>query len=306
MEIQLRFEYNPLDLSFLYLAVSHAWIQQARVMCLMHNFRYFFSLFGIVYGLFGRFIKQGLPETLAQTVVENTTRQLDVSVTPYAANMATVVKTTKTCATVRTDEIVLQFCFSFDSDFHQQNSMICNQGRNRKIFLGGQSHFSWLFPGVKCFFPVENFHFRSFLLFWKVKSKKKKKKKKKVLYSFSNFPLLPSIFNFPPSLLQFSFFSSPFPPPLFPFFPCLFFPGRSAKISRSEVSGDTLPPPPACYATVCNWFCSHSSNHSPGGPLQGCNYKEVIIDREANQIITQGLKSFQFVSGRLIFQDFQL
>ena len=33
------------------------------------------------------------------------------------------------------------------------------QGRNRKIFLRGQVIFPDFFPGVKCFFPVENFHF---------------------------------------------------------------------------------------------------------------------------------------------------
>ena len=33
------------------------------------------------------------------------------------------------------------------------------QGRNGNIFLRGQINFSWFFPGVKCFFPVENFHF---------------------------------------------------------------------------------------------------------------------------------------------------
>ena len=39
----------------------------------------------------------------------------------------------------------------------------------------------------------------------------------------------------------------------FPFFHCLPFPGRSAEISLSEVSGGILPlpPPPACYATAC-------------------------------------------------------
>ena len=31
------------------------------------------------------------------------------------------------------------------------------QGRKRNIFQSGQSH---LFPGMKCFFSVENFHFQ--------------------------------------------------------------------------------------------------------------------------------------------------
>ena len=67
-----------------------------------------------------------------------------------------------------------------------------------------------------------------FLIFEKKKKKKKKrrkkKKKKKVLSSFCNYPSFHfHIFNFPPSFLQFSFFSSPFPPPLFHFFLASFF-----------------------------------------------------------------------------------
>ena len=33
------------------------------------------------------------------------------------------------------------------------------QRGKRNIFQRGQSHFSWFFPGVKCFFPVKNSHF---------------------------------------------------------------------------------------------------------------------------------------------------
>ena len=62
-------------------------------------------------------------------------------------------------------------------------SCSCGQGRNRHVFLRGQSHFSWFFPGVKCFFPVENSHFgrpkTNFCCFQKWKAKKKKKKKLK-------------------------------------------------------------------------------------------------------------------------------
>ena len=107
------------------------------------------------------------------------------------------------------------------------------QGRNRHIFLRGQSHFSWFFSGVKCFFPGESSHFgrpettfRSFL--------KCKAKKKKVLTSFSDVFLLP----FPIFHLFFSIFTP------FPFFPCLIFPDTSAKISRSEVSGGHSAPCP--------------------------------------------------------------
>ena len=70
-------------------------------------------------------------------------------------------------------------------------------------------------------------------------SKKKKKEEeeeeeKKVLSSFCNFP--PSILNFLLPFYNFPSFLLHFPPFSF-FFSCLFFPGRSAEISRSEVSG---------------------------------------------------------------------
>ena len=49
------------------------------------------------------------------------------------------------------------------------------------FFQRGQRHFSWFFPAVKCFFPVENSHFdrpkTNFSGFEKWKAKKKKKKK---------------------------------------------------------------------------------------------------------------------------------
>ena len=56
--------------------------------------------------------------------------------------------------------------------------------------------------------------------------------KKKVLPSFYNFSLFH--FHFPPSLYWFSFLIH------FLFFPCLSFPDRSSKISRSEVSTPLL------------------------------------------------------------------
>ena len=112
-------------------------------------------------------------------------------------------------------------------------SQAVQQRRRRNIFQRGQSprgksHFSWFFPCVKCFFPVENAHIgrqqKKYQWFWKVKST-----------PFTS--LSPSNFNFPPSLFRFSFLSSPFS-----LFPCLSFPSRSAEISRWEVSGGTLPP----------------------------------------------------------------
>ena len=108
-------------------------------------------------------------------------------------------------------------------------SLTCLQGCNRKIFLRGQSHFPDFFPDVKCFFLVENFHFGT---------PKTNLKKRGVLSSFWKFSLYPfSIFHLP--FYNFPSFLLHFPP--FQFFPCLFFPGRSAEISRSEVSGGTAP-----------------------------------------------------------------
>ena len=61
-----------------------------------------------------------------------------------------------------------------------------------------------------------------------------KKKEKQSLLILSLFLLTFTIFHLP-------FFNFPFFPH-FPFFPCLSFPGRSAEISRSEVSGGALFP----------------------------------------------------------------
>ena len=117
-----------------------------------------------------------------------------------------------------------------------------NQGRNRNIFWGGKV----IFSGVKCFFPVENFHFgrpkTNFSGFEKWNAKKKKKKKSSLILllfhlPFSIFHL--SFYNFPSFLLNFHPFSL-FSLPLFSRY-------RSAEISRSKVSGGhsaPYPPPP--------------------------------------------------------------
>ena len=69
-------------------------------------------------------------------------------------------------------------------------------GAYEEYFSEGQSHFPDFFPGVKCFYPVENSHFG---------------RKKKLVSSFCTFVTFPpSIFNFPPSFFPFSFFSAPF------------------------------------------------------------------------------------------------
>ena len=132
---------------------------------------------------------------------------------------------------------------------------IAHQGRNRNFFLRGQSHFSWFFSRREIFFsPVENFPFGTpktiICRFERWKKKKKKKGPLLILLIFGTFP---------PSILPFSFFSSSISsPPPFPFFPCLFFPDRSAEISRSEFSGGTLPPPPVTllYSMPVWFLCS--------------------------------------------------
>ena len=102
---------------------------------------------------------------------------------------------------------------------------------------------------MKCFFPVENFHFgrpkTNFSGFekWKGKRKKKKKRKEKKRSSphFLTFP--PSILNFPSSLLKFSFFYSRFST-LFHFFLASFFPVGQQKFPGQKSLGGTLPPAP--------------------------------------------------------------
>ena len=131
----------------------------------------------------------------------------------------------------------------------EKKQNVVHRGVTGTFFWGCKVIFPEFFPGVKCFFPVENSHFgRPKTNFRRFQSEKKRKEeeeeeeeKKRASTLFITFPT--SIFIFQrSSLFQFSFFSSQFSP-LFPFFPCLFFPDTSAKISRSKVSGGTLPPP---------------------------------------------------------------
>ena len=69
-----------------------------------------------------------------------------------------------------------------------------------------------------------------------LKSEKQKNKKQKTKQQQNK---IPSTFNF-----YLPFFDFPSFLLHFPLFPCLSFPGRSAKISQWEMSGDTLPPAP--------------------------------------------------------------
>ena len=118
------------------------------------------------------------------------------------------------------------------------------------FFWGGKVIFPAFFPGVKWFFPVEI----PILVDPKqipvvLKSEKQKKNKTKQNKQqtkkkqgphlfFITFPT--SISNFPPSLLQFSFFSSQFSP-LFPFFLASFFPIRPQKFPGQKSLGAFCP-----------------------------------------------------------------
>ena len=116
------------------------------------------------------------------------------------------------------------------------------QGRNRNFFLRGQSHFSWFFPGVNSFFPVENFHFgtpkTNFHRFEKWKEEKKKKKKKKSSPHCGTF----SSFHFQFSTFPFTIFS--IFPPFCTFFLAAFFPIGQQKFPSQKSLGGTLPPSP--------------------------------------------------------------
>ena len=168
-----------------------------------------------------------------------------------------------------------------------QHDSTCNftsRGVTGKIFLRGKVIFPNFFPGVKCFFPVENFHFgtQKSLSFekWKAKrqqTKNKKQNKKKNLNKNKRKKkpitkknktkqnktkqsktkqnktkqnknktkkLLSSFAIFPPYVCNFPPSFSQFSFFSSPFFPFFIFPRRSAAISRSEVSGGHSAPFP--------------------------------------------------------------
>ena len=108
----------------------------------------------------------------------------------------------------------------------------------KNIFQRGQSHFSQFFPaGVKCFFPVENFRIgtpKTNFLFQKRSSAH--------CHTF-----FLCVFNFSPSLLQFSSLCSPFA--LF-FFLASLFPVGQQKFPGEKPQGDTLPPCPLAVTSL--------------------------------------------------------
>ena len=151
------------------------------------------------------------------------------------------------------------------------------QGRNRKIFLRGQSHFSWFFPGVKCFFLVENFHFGSpktnFRRFEKWKAKKKKKKKKK---------------GSSPHFRTFSYFHFQFPPS--------FLHSRSLRLCISSVWFLTQSQSATVY-----FFCTISYT------VAVCDCVFLLYDFLPCRSIRQGIVSYSFLSSSSFFfwQHFQ-
>ena len=151
------------------------------------------------------------------------------------------IKNAKFPSKWHTCKISLEICFP-------------NQGTPLKIHTscitgffseGAKSFFLIFFPGVKCFFPVETFHFgrpkTNFRHFEKWKAKKKSP-----LLILALFPPSISIFHLP--------FTSPFYP-LFHFFLASFFPiGQQKFPSQNFLGGHTAPLPP-CYTTDSHSLC---------------------------------------------------
>ena len=104
------------------------------------------------------------------------------------------------------------------------------------FFWGGNVIFPDFFPGMKCFFPVENSHFgrpkTNSIVFKSEKPKKRKRKRKKGPHRFLELFLLPF-------------------PPLFPFFLASFFPIRQQKFPGQKSLGGTLPLPVTPLAGLC-------------------------------------------------------
>ena len=133
------------------------------------------------------------------------------------------------CSNFAKWSLLYVFSSSWKLQITSMNIMVMpSHGRNRYIFLRGQSHFSRFFPGVTCFSPVENSHLG------------------RPKTNFRRFFLFPTpISNLPPYILQFSLFSSQFLP-LFLFFLASFFPIRQQKFpgQKSRGVGTLLPLPP--------------------------------------------------------------
>ena len=107
-----------------------------------------------------------------------------------------------------------------------------------------------------------------------INNKKIKKKKKKVLSLFCNFSTFHFHFFTFPFTIFLPFFSI-FTP--FPFFPCLFFPGRSAEISRSEVSGGHSAPCPPPVTPLRSRIKHHHSDEVCCSSLENVNINFLLL-----------------------------
>ena len=126
------------------------------------------------------------------------------------------------------------------------------RGVTGKFFWGAKSFFLF-FPGLKCFFPIENVHFGRPKTNFSGFEKWGKKRKKKVLSLFCNFSTFHFqfyTFLFTVFLLFFSIFTP------FPFFCTSFFP-VGQKFPCQKSLGDTLPPAP------CPRLLRHFVNWTP-------------------------------------------
>ena len=151
--------------------------------------------------------------------------------------------------------LLSQACHRPQTEASQDVPVVCIRVRGiRGFFLGGrrgQSHFSRFSQREMLFvFLVEI----SILVDPKQMSvvsekwQKKKKKKKSRLLMFIPSPL-------PINILLFPFYDFPSFLFHFPFFPCLFFPGKSTKISQwKNFRGALCPPARTCYAMYIKWF----------------------------------------------------
>ena len=133
--------------------------------------------------------------------------------------------------------------------FVSLNINIADSGVTGIFFRGGKVTFPVFSRCEICFFPVEIFNFgitqtnfRGFKK-WTAKKKTKQNKTKQNKTKTKS-----SHFHIHTSSLQLFVSHRPFQN--FPSFCCLYFPGRSGKISWWKMSGGHSAPP-ACYATDC-------------------------------------------------------
>ena len=123
----------------------------------------------------------------------------------------------------------------------------CVQGRKRNIFQRWQSHFPDFFPGVKCFFPVENSQFGRPKTNFSGFQKTKTKTHKKVLFKFCNFSFFHFLFSTFHFLIFLLFHS------IVPFFLASLFPVGLQKFPGGGGEHSGLHTPCLLHHCVCGW-----------------------------------------------------